>query len=48
MVVKIVPMPPPIQITDDNLEIVETACRGPYNSECFVVIAITRHRGEHT
>ena len=27
MVAKIVPMPPPVQITDEDLEIVEVACR---------------------
>ena len=27
MVAKIVPMPPPVQITDEDLEIAETACR---------------------
>ncbi len=27
MTAKIVPMPPPVQITDEDLEIVETACR---------------------
>jgi len=27
MVAKIVPMPPPIQITDEDLEIAEEACR---------------------
>ena len=27
MVAKIVPMPPPVQITDEDLEIAEDACR---------------------
>ena len=27
MVAKIVPMPPPVQITDEDLEIVDVACR---------------------